>query len=362
VPDLEQFIGPLACLSAACLWAFALTWFRPVIARHGAVATNFQKCTLALIVFVAVQLVTHGFALPPGFHDMGGDDWRALLLSGFLGMVVADTFGFLAVVRIGAPLSLLVHLLSPFVSGMLAWIRLGEHMAPDEWLGVSVTVIGIALAIPWRGSPHIESRRQLRLGLLFAFLAMVTNSSAIVWTKPAFEHMGVLPVSSFRLLVCVLVLGGVQLFRGQGRQLLAPIRDVQLRRAMLLATLLGTVGAFSLYNLGIQRSNAGVAAALSGTSPLFAIPVAWLFEKIRPRKIAVLGAFIAFCGAASRAPSQDRARTTPRGPVTRVDSQGQPSGGRRSRRGPDDFETPRQPRELAAPFISPELEIVSPAM
>jgi drug/metabolite transporter (DMT)-like permease len=345
VPDLEQFIGPLACLSAACLWAFALTWFRPVIARHGAVATNFQKCTLALIVFVAVQLVTHGFALPPGFHDMGGDDWRALLLSGFLGMVVADTFGFLAVVRIGAPLSLLVHLLSPFVSGMLAWIRLGEHMAPDEWLGVSVTVIGIALAIPWRGSPHIESRRQLRLGLLFAFLAMVTNSSAIVWTKPAFEHMGVLPVSSFRLLVCVLVLGGVQLFRGQGRQLLAPIRDVQLRRAMLLATLLGTVGAFSLYNLGIQRSNAGVAAALSGTSPLFAIPVAWLFEKIRPRTPG---------GPQRRAPRKTGHPPSPlAGPAQRRATIA--SWARR-------FRDSAQPRELAAPFISPELEIVSPAM
>ena len=292
----NDLTGPLACLLAAALWAFALTWFRPVIARHGAVPTNVLKCAIALLAFAVFYVLQNSWSLPRGIADMSEGDWLALLTSGLFGMVLADTFGFLAVVRIGAPLSLLIHLASPFVSGLFAWFSLGESITAMVWLGIAVTVTGIGLAIPWRRGQQSQVHG-LGVGLLLAFLAMVTNSLAIVWTKPAFEHLDVLPVASMRLFVCIVVLSALQLLRGRGRSLIAPLLDPELRRLLLRATLFGTIGAFYLYNLGIQGSTAGVAAALSGTSPLWAIPVAWWLEGIRPRRAGVFGALVAFTGA-----------------------------------------------------------------
>ena len=75
------------------------------------------------------------------------------------------------------------------------------------------------------------------------------------------------------------------------------VRQAKPWRAVLLATLIGTVLGIMLQQLALQHTEAGIVQTLLGTSSLFVLPlVALRGETISPR--ACLGAVIAVGGIA----------------------------------------------------------------
>ena len=85
---MNAFVGEIACITAAALWAVAVAVFRGPIARHGARTINLAKCALAL----ALLGLTMALAGRTGeIVDAPAADLALVALSGIVGLTLGDT-------------------------------------------------------------------------------------------------------------------------------------------------------------------------------------------------------------------------------------------------------------------------------
>jgi drug/metabolite transporter (DMT)-like permease len=78
---------------------------------------------------------------------------------------------------------------------------------------------------------------------------------------------------------------------------LQPLRREALRGRFALATVVVTFGGFWLSLAAIKHLDVSIANTLIATEPLFALPLAVLWLRERPSRLAVTGACVAFPGA-----------------------------------------------------------------
>ena len=97
---------------------------------------------MAAVLFLLFGLVTTGSALP-----LGASQSAWLSLSGFVGFVIGDLFLFQAFVDIGARVSMLIYASVPPLTAVLGRIVLDERLTTRGFLGMGLTVLGIAWVV-----------------------------------------------------------------------------------------------------------------------------------------------------------------------------------------------------------------------
>jgi len=290
----SPFGGGLAALTAAFLWALASVWFTRLGSHLSVIEVNFLKGMLALILLVITLYLSGG-----GLQSIPANALGLLLVSGVIGITLGDSAYLQALQHLGPRRTLLLATLAPPMVGLIAWGVLGETLAWTAWLGILLTVAGIAWVILERTSDSAPAF-DLKLGLLFGFLAALSQSVALVLSRVALTRTSVDSLQStiLRLAAAVVVLAVWSLLRR--KPLLS--RTVFQAQPHLWATLgaatfIGTYLAMWLQQVSISLAPAGIVQTLLSASPLFILPIAALQgQKITPR--AVLGALLALGGVA----------------------------------------------------------------
>ncbi len=102
--------------------------------------------------------------------DASAGEWSWLLLSGLVGIVIGDLLLFEAFVLIGSRISMLIYASVPPLSGIMAYVFLGEKMTPIQIVGMTLTLAGIAsvILIAEKGSNKVKFTHPVK-GILFAF-------------------------------------------------------------------------------------------------------------------------------------------------------------------------------------------------
>jgi drug/metabolite transporter (DMT)-like permease len=73
-----------------------------------------------------------------------------LSLSGAIGIGFGDTAYFASLNCVGARRALLLEALAPPLTALFAGVFLGEILPPSAWLGIALTVVGVAwVVLPW---------------------------------------------------------------------------------------------------------------------------------------------------------------------------------------------------------------------
>ena len=297
MPSISDFFtsalgGVAAALLAALMWAFATMLFARLSQSLRVLEINLLKCILAGLLSVGLLYLSGG--------SLAGIPFRAvwvLALSGFLGITLGDTTYLQAVKYIGPRQALLLSTLAPPITGLIAWVFLGEALPWQAWVGIIVTVAGVAWVITERSGTR-QPIRDLRLGVLFGALAALGQSVAVVLSRAILTETSVGPLASsvvrlfagtFTLLVWLLVMGQPLISLDTFRT----TRD--LWKILLASTVLGTFLAMWMQQVAVSLAPAGVTQTLLSTSPIFILPMAAVSgEKLTWR--AVLGALIALGG------------------------------------------------------------------
>lgn len=300
--------GDLAALLSAAMWAVASVLFTREGRRTRPVVMNLVKSGGAAVLFLMVLLIA-----PPGPMGRSGSAWLPaagpaawLALSGFIGIGLGDTFYFTSLGRIGVRRTMLLALLSPGFAAVGAALAGSPLPGPLAAAGIVVTLAGIVLVIrvaplPRAGAPAAAGPVHSRAGLgalSLGILSALCQGVGIVMAKGGIAETGVVAGSLIRLGAGALGLLLVDLMRGRSNtlahELLAGFRQGRL----LLAAFIGTFVGFYLFQLAILLGSPPVTAALVGTSPLFAIPLAARFLGERLPWQATLGTLVAVIGVA----------------------------------------------------------------
>jgi drug/metabolite transporter (DMT)-like permease len=273
---LLQHRGELAALSAAAIWAISSAVYGQLGKQITPLTLNFTKGVLAIGYLVITMLLTgEKLSIAPA------QLWP-LFLSGWVGIAWGDTFFFMALNSIGARLTLLINILSPAITALLASIYLQEHLALVNYLGIGLAVAGVAGVI--FDQTQAEQPQRYWQGVGWAILSALANSIASICSRQAMLAGDLSPTVTtlVRLLAGTFGILLLMLWPKFGRKS-SPVFD-RLKLALPGRSMwlqLAVIAFFSTYlGIGLQQTAlkytaAGIAQTVGSTSPLFVLVYDW---------------------------------------------------------------------------------------
>lgn len=273
--------GEAFAILSALAWAFGVILYTRLGASMPPLVLNLRKNLIVLLGLVPLLLAWHGLALP----DLTAGEVAICLLSGLIGIGLADTLYFRALNAVGAAaMGIVGNFFSPFVI-VLAYVFLGERLSAPQLAGFALVSAGV-LAIGTARSGTLDAA-QLRRGLGLGVLAVLLMAVAIVMVKRVLEHGDLLWVSAIRMLGGVagmLVAGAMQRDARAAAAVPMTRRDWTM---LVAAALVGQLLAMLLWLAGYKYTSASVASILNETSSVFIVLLAWLLlrEPMTRRKL-----------------------------------------------------------------------------
>jgi drug/metabolite transporter (DMT)-like permease len=283
-------LGEILSIASALAWAIGVVLYKRLGETLPPLRLNLLKNGIVLATLVPITLAWHAFA-PPSLSTM---DVLVCLVSGALGIGIADTLYFRALNHVGAGrMGIVGNCYSPFVI-VLAFVFLGERLTLLQIAGFGLVTLGVIVIAERRhdaGLPRGELLRGLALGVVAVFLM----ACAIVMVKPVLERADLLWVSLIRMaggvaiMLVVVAFARVWYIGGGGR---LDGRGIGL---LVLAALVGQLLSMLLWLGGYKYTTASVAAILNETSSVFIVVLAWLVlrEPMTRRKLAGIGCTLA---------------------------------------------------------------------
>ena len=289
---VNNFIGEIAALSAALLWAISSVVYSRLGLKIPPLQLNFYKGIIA-IALIFVTLLIQGAA----FENLSSSTIALLSLSGIVGIGLGDTAYFAALNNLGARRTLLLETSSPPMGALLALIFLGERLTYIAWCGILLTILGIAWVIGERNP--VDKISVSRQGILWGILAAIAQATGAVISRYALIQSDISPLES----TLIRLVGGTVIVVGL---LFLPSAKQTNSKWQLSPRTLGiiAIAAFGSTYLGIwlQQTSlkfapTGIAQTFLATSPLFILPIVALQgENISWR--AILGVVISLSGIA----------------------------------------------------------------
>lgn len=287
-------LGELLALCSAATWALGVILYRRLGATLAPLTLNFLKNGIVLGVLLPITVIAYLHAIP---KLSLAETWLALV-SGVLGIGIADTLYFSALNAVGAGrMGIIGNFYSPFVLG-LSFVWLGERLNGVQWIGFALVLCGVlVVARPAGGWRHLDNKPQRR-GALLGVAAVLLMATAIVMVKPVLERQPLLWVTVMRMLGGLLGMVLIAALRGELRKLL-PARQQRIHWPTLwVAALVGQCLSMLLWLGGYKYAKASVAAVLNETASVFILLFAalWLHEPLTRR--GAVGVTLTMAGVA----------------------------------------------------------------
>lgn len=294
---VTNFKGELAALSAAFLWAIGSVIWSKVGQRIPPLELNFLKGAIA-IGFLGITIILSEQSLP-AIDPLA---FWLLLLSGAIGIAIADTALFAAFNSLGARRTLLLKILTSPLVALIALVFLQETLSVAAWYGIFLTLLGVAWVVSERVPGTNGKEEYFWQGILWALVSTFGDAIAVILSRAALTETTISPLWStlIRLTTGLLILLIWLLIknhkiRNNPIQRYKAILTIKLWLIIILTSFAGTYLGIWLQQIALKFAPAGIAQTLNATSPLFVLPIAIsLGEKVSFRAFA--GVLLALVG------------------------------------------------------------------
>jgi drug/metabolite transporter (DMT)-like permease len=274
--------GEAFALLSALTWALAVILMRRSGETLPAFELNLFKNCFGIALLIPTIPLVEGFVLP--YYT--ATELSVVLISGLVGIAVADTWYLKALNVMGASRTGIVSsLFSPFVI-VLSAIFLGERLVFWQWLGFVLVMAG-ALLVTWRARPSSVDGPQLKKGLIYAVGAVFMMAAGIVMVKEILETRSFVWTMGLRFIGGVFGMIVYVFMRNNWQSMKQNFSKPQPWGTIVLASFLGAYLALILWLAGYKLIDASVASILNETNVVFIVFLAWLMlgERVSRRKL-----------------------------------------------------------------------------
>ena len=290
--------GVVAALLAALCWSVAVIIFKSASRFLSPLLIVLLKNTIATLCFVVLFFI---FDIPFWLSGLESLDYYKIIISGVLGMGIADLLFIKALSQIGANRVAIVNCFEPGIVYLFSVLMLGSFLTPKQLFGFLVVVVALLIISYEKDDIEIASSRKRR-GVLTQVLAVVLSSFGIVLIKPVLSKLNAsiasqLWVTFFRLFPGFIFTWIVFMFKKNKLKLLIPLKNKSICLKIIIASGLGTFLALGFWIIGYTNiQKPPVASILGQTSVLFIIVLSYFFlnEKISKTKLGAMS--LAICG------------------------------------------------------------------
>ena len=299
--------GEISALLAAVFWSIAVILFKSVGNTISSFVITPAKNLIAIILFALVCIFTQ---VPIWYDGLLTSEYYRLIISGFLGMGVADLLFLYSLNKIGANRIAIVNTLEPFIVLLMSFIVLKEAM-PNTIQSLGFLIISSAvLSIALEKSPKKDiDNKSYYQGILLMMLAISISAFGIVLMKPVLFKLGqannslynpyqlLLWGSMLRLLPGVFITIIILFLQINWKDLLAPVMNKIVGLKLLLASGFGTFFALNFWIIGYAyMEETALTSILGQMSAIFIIILARIFLKETITAVRIISMCIAFFG------------------------------------------------------------------
>jgi drug/metabolite transporter (DMT)-like permease len=293
---IQNHIGEFAALLTALFWTVTSLSFESASHKIGSVAVNILRLVIGFIFLSLFTWMRRGLFLP---SDAGADNWIWLSLSGLIGFVFGDLFLFKSYTIIGSRFSMLIMTLVPPITAFFSFIIIGERLTLFNYIGMTLTFSGIAMAIFSRaGKGEKLSLKLAPRGILYAFGGAIGQALGLVLSKFGMHDYDPFASTQIRIIAGIagyIILVTILLRWGN------VISAARNREGMLLTGLGAFFGPFlgvSFSLIAVKYTEAGIASTIMALVPVFIIiPAVFLFKQ-RVTLTELIGAVVSVAGVA----------------------------------------------------------------
>jgi drug/metabolite transporter (DMT)-like permease len=301
-PILMNHPGELAALLTAVFWTITALAFEAASRKIGSMVVNLLRLIAGFCFLTVFVFFYRGYLLP---LDATPHAWFYLILSGLIGFVFGDLCLFQAFVVLGARISMLLMALAPPMTALIGWVVLGETLSWKSWIGMTLTITGIALVVLKRHTSE-ESNGGFRKvkfnyplwGILLGLGGALGQAAGLVLSKVGMKEYD--SFASTQIRVIAGIAGFAVLFTVMGYWKHA-WRALSMRKPMLQLSLGAFFGPFlgvSFSLLAIKYADTGIASTIMAIVPVLIIPPSMILYKEKVTLKEVAGAILAVLGVA----------------------------------------------------------------
>ena len=274
--------GEFFALACALCWALAIILFRRAGDALPPFELNLFKNLLGFSLILPTLAVVEGFQL----SAFSPQDIAVTMLSGLLGIAVADTWYLRALSLMGASRTGIVSgLLSPFVI-LLSILFLGESLRGWQLAGFALVMGGILL-VTWRQNRREVDAAHLSKGVFYGIGAVFLMAVGIVMVKEILETRPFMMTVEIRLAGGA---GGMLIYMAlRGRY--AAVKHNFMKplpwKLIIAGSFLGAYVSMLMWLAGYKLIPASEASVLNETANAWIVLLAWLMlgESIGYRKV-----------------------------------------------------------------------------
>ena len=275
--------GEFFALACAFSWALAIILFRRADDALPPFELNLFKNLLGFSLILPTLFVVEGFQLAA----FSAQEIAFTLLSGFLGIAVADTWYLRALSLMGASRTgIVAGLLSPFVI-LLSILFLGESLRGWQLAGFALIMGGILL-VTWRQNRREVDASHLSKGVFYGIGAVFLMAVGIVMVKEILENRPFMMTAEIRLAGGA---GGMLIYmalRGRYEAVKQNFMKPLPWKLIIAGSFLGAYVSMMMWLAGYKLIPASEASVLNETANAWIVLLAWLMlgESIGYRKVA----------------------------------------------------------------------------
>jgi len=285
------YLGEILSFTCALVWATAVVLFRKSGETVHPLGLNLFKDLLGLVLLLPTSMLLGETLMVRAPLN----DYLLFLVSGAIGIGLADSIFFKSLNLLGAGLSAIIDsLYSPFTIG-LSILFLKERLSGLQLFGV-LLIVSAVLIVSQPGGKKGISRRDLVLGVGLGVLSQALMAVGIVMIKRLLNNSPILWVIELRLLGGLFILGLILLFHRNRLRIVNSVLSVRSWRYMLPGSFLGAYLALVVWMGGMKYTQASVASALNQTSNVFIFILAAVFLKEPVNRFKIIGISLAFLG------------------------------------------------------------------
>ena len=195
---IQSHPGEFSAILVAIFWTITALSFESASNKVGSLPVNIIRLIIGFVFLSLLNLMIRGRFFPT---DASVHNWIWLSVSGLIGFVLGDLFLFKSYTIIGSWFAMLMMTLAPPLAALFGWIILGETMDFKSLSGMTLTLIGITLALFSRD--HENNKIAIRkpfMGILFAFFGALGQALGIVFSKYGMQDYSPFPSTQIRII------------------------------------------------------------------------------------------------------------------------------------------------------------------
>ena len=295
--------GEIFSLMAAFFWSIAVVTFRSLTQKLSPFLINALKNTIGLACFIILLCILK-IPLWDSTREFESLHYLEFIVSGFLGMGIADAIFIYALSKIGANRIAILNCFEPIVIYCLT-----PFFLPAIWLneiqtiGFMIVIISMLIISYERDEIDINPKIKQQ-GIMLQICAILCSCISMLMIKDTLngleennDYRTILWVTAFRLFIGFVISWTIFLFLKDTKKLLKALKEKIVITKIITSSIFGTFMALTCWMMGqAYVKNLALASIIGQTSLIFIMLFSWLFLREKITKTRIIASIFALLG------------------------------------------------------------------